>query len=317
VIRPKLLSSGFALLAAGAALAAGPAPTREGPEAAPALLITGATVVDGTGAPPVPESFVMIQGGRFTDVSTMARRRGMMTLSKNVRVLDGSGKWMIPGIVDAGVRIRPGSDAAARIRWGVTTAEPGEGEARGSRLRDVPVHPMTSEEIASWAREGVFAAPELSRAQSREDPAAFLDRALSDRRISRSLSKRPTPRDLPPAGRNRMTPEELAALVANVKALNEAGVPVVVATDVPVLPGASAHLELASLVAAGLSPLQALHAAGEWGARSLGLEDRGAIAAGQRADFLLLDRDPLADIRNTRSIAAVYEGGHLVWSRKR
>lgn len=75
--------------------------------------------------------------------------------------------------------------------------------------------------------------------------------------------------------------------------------------------GDSLHAELAALVRAGLSPLQALQAATVNGARWFGAEDRhGTIAAGKAADVVVLDANPLDDIENTRALAAVTLNGH-------
>jgi hypothetical protein len=100
------------------------------------------------------------------------------------------------------------------------------------------------------------------------------------------------------------------------RALRAAGVTMLVGTDSP-LPGQSAgfavHDELAALVAAGLSPDQALRAATVEPARWLGvLDDRGTVEVGKRADLLLLGDDPLTDIRNTRQITAVIAGGRFL-----
>jgi imidazolonepropionase-like amidohydrolase len=67
------------------------------------------------------------------------------------------------------------------------------------------------------------------------------------------------------------------------------------------------------MVAAGLSPLEALHAATGGAARILGAEgDLGTIEAGKWADLVLLDADPSADIRNTRRIRAVLQAGRVL-----
>lgn len=99
-----------------------------------------------------------------------------------------------------------------------------------------------------------------------------------------------------------------------VKAFVDAGVPVFAGTDasfVPGLaPGFSLHEELAMLVEAGLSPMQALECATIAPATWLGVsDDRGTLEIGRRAHLILLSDDPLADIRNTRSIAAVIFNG--------
>jgi imidazolonepropionase-like amidohydrolase len=83
-------------------------------------------------------------------------------------------------------------------------------------------------------------------------------------------------------------------------------------TDIWQLP-TGVHLELEELVAAGLSPAAAIRAATGDAARIIGAEaEVGTIAVGQRADLVLLDADPLADIRNTRRIRAVVMDGRLV-----
>ena len=74
--------------------------------------------------------------------------------------------------------------------------------------------------------------------------------------------------------------------------------------------GFSLHQELELLVEAGLSPAEAIAAATSQATAFLGLiDDLGTIEAGKRADLVLLDRDPLANITNTRRIAAVIVGG--------
>ncbi len=94
--------------------------------------------------------------------------------------------------------------------------------------------------------------------------------------------------------------------------LRDAGVDVLAGTDAPnpgTTFGASLHEELSLLVAAGLSPAQALAAATSVPARRFGLDDRGRIAPGLRADLLLVEGDPTADITATRKIAGIWRGG--------
>ena len=77
-------------------------------------------------------------------------------------------------------------------------------------------------------------------------------------------------------------------------------------------PGAlpNLHHELRLLVErAGFTPLEAIAAATSVAADALGLEDRGVIAPGRRADLVVLERDPTADIANTRSVMWVMKGG--------
>ena len=76
-------------------------------------------------------------------------------------------------------------------------------------------------------------------------------------------------------------------------------------------PGASLHDELELLVAAGLSPLEALQAATRNPGRLVHI-DAGTIEVGKRADLVLLDANPLEDIRNARKIHAVVLDGKLL-----
>lgn len=99
---------------------------------------------------------------------------------------------------------------------------------------------------------------------------------------------------------------------AAVGALHGAGARIAAGTDATHLPG-SIHLELEEHVAAGLTPLAAIAAATSEAARVLGAEaEIGTVTVGKRADLILLDADPLANIRNTRKIRMVIRGGRIV-----
>lgn len=114
-----------------------------------------------------------------------------------------------------------------------------------------------------------------------------------------------------PAARARM---ERAARDARITTgrLARAGVLIGTGTDIWQLPTA-VHGELEELVAAGLSPAEAIRAATSSAARVIGVErDVGAVEQGKLADLLILDANPLTDIRNTRRIASVIQGGRVV-----
>ena len=102
----------------------------------------------------------------------------------------------------------------------------------------------------------------------------------------------------------------------NLRMLHDAGVPVLAGTDLGnpfLVPGASLHDELELLVRAGLSNLEALQAATIAPARTFGLADSlGVVAKGTLADLVLLDRNPLDDIANTRTVRSVVLRGRLL-----
>lgn len=101
-----------------------------------------------------------------------------------------------------------------------------------------------------------------------------------------------------------------------VSEMHRAGVPFLAGTDtaagVYVFPGFSLHQELEIFVEAGFTPAEALATATTNPARFLGMEDRfGTVEKGTLGDLVLLDRNPLEDIRNTREIFAVVANGRF------
>jgi imidazolonepropionase-like amidohydrolase len=111
----------------------------------------------------------------------------------------------------------------------------------------------------------------------------------------------------------------IAGYIELTRSLHEARVPVMAGTDSPdpyVFPGFSLHDELELLVESGFTPAQALRAATYDPAVFMArLSDYGMVEKGLLADLVLLDGNPLNDIRNSRKISAVIVGGKLL-SRK-
>jgi imidazolonepropionase-like amidohydrolase len=102
-----------------------------------------------------------------------------------------------------------------------------------------------------------------------------------------------------------------------VNAMHRAGIPFLAGTDTPpgvyIFPGFSLHEELQRFVAAGFTPMEALQTATLNPARFLGMEDRlGTIEKGKLADLVLLDANPLDDIRNTQKIQSVIANGRYL-----
>jgi imidazolonepropionase-like amidohydrolase len=104
--------------------------------------------------------------------------------------------------------------------------------------------------------------------------------------------------------------------IADLQLARAAGVRILIGTDITVsllFPGYSVHEEMAYLVnKAGLTPLEALRGATLYAADAMRDANSGRIAAGQRADMLLLSADPLARIEATSQIQAVILNGRYL-----
>jgi len=101
----------------------------------------------------------------------------------------------------------------------------------------------------------------------------------------------------------------------NLRILLGSGVPIAFGTDsgpAGRFPGYFEHIEFQLMIEAGLTPQEALLSATSVAADCLGLQDIGTLEAGKWADFVVLAKNPLRDILNTRSIKAVYVAGNEV-----
>lgn len=111
---------------------------------------------------------------------------------------------------------------------------------------------------------------------------------------------------------------QLPQAMSNLKTLSDADVPIVFGTDsgVPTrFMGYFEHMEMQMMAEAGLTPMQIIVAASRDAAQYMGLEGLGTLSKGNWADFIILDADPLDDIRNAREIFEVYVGGEVVGNR--
>jgi imidazolonepropionase-like amidohydrolase len=152
-------------------------------------------------------------------------------------------------------------------------------------------------------------------------PAADLARFLAERKVFVDPNLAVFERRADPADANSAL-KVLATkhMKEYVGVLYRAGVPIVVGShsNVDYAPrGFAYHRELETLVEAGLTPMEVLVAASRTGARFLGREDEvGTVEEGKLADVLVLDKDPLADIQNTRSVSLVIVDGRLIDPKK-
>lgn len=115
-----------------------------------------------------------------------------------------------------------------------------------------------------------------------------------------------------PVGAERAGRAMLAKRMAQVATMRRAGVHVLTGTDAPLRnspPGFGLHEEMLLLVRGGMSPFDVLRAATSEPARFLGLDSLGTVQEGKLADLVLLDANPLMDMRNIRRISGVMANG--------
>lgn len=140
------------------------------------------------------------------------------------------------------------------------------------------------------------------------DPATRAKAALTD-----SLPRQ----NLPPTFGAHF--ESLRRITAdNLRRVHAAGIPIVMGTDAGnplTLHGASVFREMEAMAAAGMSPMDVIVASTRNAAMAMGRDSIGTLRVGMAADLVVLDADPLADVRNLRAIRLVARGGE-VWTRR-
>jgi len=198
-------------------------------------------------------------------------------------------------------------------------------EAHKQSLR-VTAHLFTLEDAKGLWRAGIDAFAHGVRdrdideeflAMVKTRPAFVLVPNLPDRGVKTDVSW--LKGSLPPAELQKLEagntdrPEAQAQFgiqARNLAKMNAAGVRIAVGSDgnTPWAP----HVEMADMVASGMTPMQVIVAATRNGAEFLRMTDAGTLAAGKSADFIVLDANPLDDITNTRRIASMYLRGVAV-----
>lgn len=216
-------------------------------------------------------------------------------------------------------------DCSARedeLRRKATEARAKKDSAGAAAARDEANASFSPEKAAALAKTMV-------RNKTWLVPTLVAIRAIAQQREA-ARSNPPELAYLPPALRAKWAPNEIEKEVSPqvaqwysaqfqtdlkiTRALHQAGVQMLAGSDSldPLnFPGPSLHVELSLLVEVGFTPMQALQAATSKPAEFFGTRDWGTIAPGRIADLVLLEANPLEDIRNSRRISAVVVGGKL------
>jgi imidazolonepropionase-like amidohydrolase len=171
-------------------------------------------------------------------------------------------------------------------------------------------------------KRNVFYIPTMDVFEFLADTRAFVDSVLGDSRVVAGLPPETVALYRSSAYSERYqerypnfenVKRRLPALRENLRKLHAAGVAVALGTDMWAFPGLGVSIEIDLYVNAGVSPLEAIRAATQTSAQSLGIEgDRGTLQARKRADFLVLSADPLRAVKNVRAIAGIYKNGQHV-----
>jgi imidazolonepropionase-like amidohydrolase len=252
------------------------------------VVVSGGTLVDGTGREPLAGATIVVRDGRVAEVTA----GGVTPLRPDD--IDARGKWIVPGLIDMHVHYQPGWMDALFIRHSVTT------------VRDV-----------GGGLDTILGLREESRTPGIARPRIFACGPLIDGPWPRhgtgiSVSVQ-TPAEASAAARR------LGCLKPFLARLQRAGGQVVAGSDTSnpsVVPGASLHRELELLVEAGLSPREALAAATRTAAAFLGqAQTLGTLEVGKTADLVVRGADPLASIAAIREVEVVIRDGRVVWRR--
>ena len=278
---------------------------------------------------------------------TLAIRGDRAAVPAGVTVVDGRGKYLIPGLWDMHVHLSWTTSSALPllVANGVTSVRDlgsslpqldawrtriEDGALTGPRI--VRVGPILNGQSFN-KYQLVSGNPDQTRGVARALAMVGVDALKTHRRMeresyfalvyeARALGLRVVghiPMTVTPAEASnggQQTIEHIATLFEGTfhQLVGEAGVIMVTGSDIAVdrVPGFTLHEELELLVRIGMTPLEALRAATLNCASVAGrANDLGTIEAGKLADLVLLDADPLADIRNTRKIHAVVARGKL------
>ena len=186
-------------------------------------------------------------------------------------------------------------------------------KARREAILDIDFNSPAAQKAVNFLKahgtvvDPTIALSEFFTATSAKPPASFEPGVT---RVAPELAEQLT--DVgPPSERSEIADKIFAKELGIIGVLHRGGIPIVAGTDQTV-PGHSLHREIELYVQAGFTPMEAIQAASLVPARVMGLEKEvGTIEPGKRADVIVIDGDPLADIRNTRNVEFTIAKGKM------
>lgn len=270
-------------------------------------------------------------GVAFVKVHTRLRPEVLFAITRRARQLG----LAVAGHVSAAIGAQAASDSGVRSiehLLGVPLpCTPAESAALVPRFpTQAALGRCSSRDLApvysTLARNGTWVTPtftgilEVASWPRRDLPGDSVARFLPDtlRRFVAGIF--PMPDSIPP-GADAVGLRVFRMRLAQAGAMHRAGVGILTGTDAPLRnspPGFGLHQELQLLVQGGMSTFAVLRAATLAPARYFAMTDSlGTIERGKLADLVLLDADPLVDIRNTARIAAVFADGRYIGAAAR
>lgn len=213
---------------------------------------------------------------------------------------------------------------ARRLGMRATVHAPGLADAKeavsfgATALAHGVLDRLDAKTLAEMKKRPVFYIPTMDIFEFLADTRSFVGQVLSDpaalaigrEKVSRYRSKAYSDLYRERYPNFEGVRRHLPMLYQNLHRLHDAGVPIALGTDMWAFPGLGVSIEMELYVRAGFTPLEAIRAATQTSARSLGVEkDRGTLEPGRKADFLILEGDPVHDVKNVRRISEIYKDG--------
>jgi imidazolonepropionase-like amidohydrolase len=220
----------------------------------------------------------------------------------------------VPTGMDARKGVEAGMDQINHIEYVATAIQPRKSTSRGESPPPIdPSTPEAAEVIQFLKNHGTVIDPTLViyeiEAHPRDTPVSSFEPGIN--KVAPELLG-PLENTGVPAARAHAAGAYFNSLVSLVGALHRAGVPIVAGTDQTV-PGHSLHREIELYVRAGFTPMEAIQAATIVPARAMKLDgESGTLEVGKRADLIIVDGNPLDDIRNIRKVRTVIANGRVL-----